>query len=100
MSLRRVRSPAAPKITMMHGSPGFPITCVLVAGIASVTAMASISFQFDVPAELLAHCRQHLLCEGMLLPRAEANKEGCRQHVDRHGFVDRGLDRPATFARV
>src|SRR6185437_12440778 len=54
----------------------------------------------DVPAKAEAHGREHLFPEGVLLPRAEAGIERCGEHVRRDRFLDRGLDRPATFARI
>ena len=54
----------------------------------------------DVSAELEAHRRQQLVLEVRLAARAEALVERGGQHRRRHGFVDRGLDRPAAFAGV
>jgi hypothetical protein len=53
-----------------------------------------------VPAELLAHGRQKLFGEGVILPRPESRVERGRQHVGRHGFFDGRQQRPAAFARV
>ena len=36
----------------------------------------------------------------MLLARAEAHEQRGRQHVGRHGFLDRRLDGPAAFAAI
>ena len=51
-------------------------------------------------AEAQAHGREHLFAEGVLLPRAEAGVERRREHVGRDRFLDRGLDGPATLARI
>ena len=53
-----------------------------------------------VAAELEAHRREQLVLEVRFTARAESLVERGGQHRHRHGFVDRRLDRPATFARI
>src|SRR6516225_6377136 len=53
-----------------------------------------------VPAELVAHGGKELVAERRLAARAEALVERGRKHRRRHGLVDCGFDRPASFARV
>ena len=48
ISLRRVRSPLAPKITMAQGSPGLPIRCCSIAGITSVWTMGVEAVLFSL----------------------------------------------------
>src|SRR6516164_4885178 len=54
----------------------------------------------DMPAELVAHGRQHLAGKIGLAARAEALKECGGQHMCRDRLVDRGLDGPAPLARI
>src|SRR6266513_1389338 len=54
----------------------------------------------DVAAELLAHRREDLLGEGVVLPRSEADVERGGEHVHRDALFDRRHDRPAPLARV
>src|SRR6185312_11925237 len=54
----------------------------------------------EVSAEAEAHGREHLFAEGVLLPRTEASVERRGKHVRRDRFLDRGLDGPATLARI
>ena len=54
----------------------------------------------DVAAEAEAHGREHLFAERVLLPRAETGEQRRREHVRRHRFLDRGLDRPAALAGI
>ena len=51
----------------------------------------------NMPAEAEAHGREHLFAEGMLLPRPEAGEKRGSNHIRRNRFLDRSLDRPATF---
>ena len=53
-----------------------------------------------MPAEALAHRRQHLFRESVLAARAEAGVERGRQHVGRHRLLDRRHDGPAAFAGI
>src|SRR5580704_8519068 len=118
ISLRLVKSPAAPKITMTQGSPGRPTRCGCEVGATAVSSMGCILYQsfqrkslnalrrllagyrFHMSAELLTHGGKYLLCESMFLARTEAGEQGCRKHVNGDGFVNRRLNRPATFAGV
>src|SRR4051794_37819290 len=54
----------------------------------------------DMPAETLAHGGEHLLREGVVLARAEAGVERGREHLRRHGLLDRGHNGPAALARI
>ncbi len=56
--------------------------------------------RLDMSAEPEAHRREHLVAERMLLPRSETGKERRRDHMRRHRFLDRGLDRPAPLAGI
>src|SRR5690242_3639285 len=51
-------------------------------------------------AKLLPHRRQHFLRKRVLLARAEAHKQGGREHVHGNGFVDGSFDGPAAFAGI
>ena len=63
----------------------------------------------DVPAELEAHRREHLVLEVRLAPRAESRVERRREHRRGHGLVDAAMivqrpspesdTRPANFDR-
>src|SRR4051794_5074959 len=53
-----------------------------------------------VAAELEAHRGQELVGELGLAARLEAAEQGGAQHGSGNRFVDRGLQRPATFAGV
>ena len=87
----------APKITSAQGG-----ACRAAAS-ASRPCHASCSpslRRLHVAAELLAHRRQHLLGEGVVLARAEAGVERRGQHLGRHRLLDRRLDRPAALAGI
>src|ERR1700761_1628616 len=60
----------------------------------------SFRFWLDVAAEAEAHGRQHLLAKGMGLARAEPSEERCREHVGGDGFLDGGVNGPATFTGI
>ena len=49
-------------------------------------------------AELIAHRREKLVLELVLVARAEALVKGGGENGREHVFVDRRLDRPAPFA--
>ena len=124
ISLRRVRSPPAPKMTITHGRPGAAAPRAaarrsmssstwlpaLVAGVAALPARGCLAdagapptscrLPARVAAELLAHRRQQLVAEGVILARAEAREQRLGQHRHRHRRLDRRLDRPAAFAGV
>ena len=55
---------------------------------------------FYVPAEAEAHGREHLLSEGVLLPRAKAGVERRGEHACRDRFLDRGLNGPTILAGI
>src|SRR5687768_14751886 len=76
-SLRRVRSPEAPKMTSENGSSSY--------GMAT---------------ELVAEGGEQPVREGVVTARAEPREEGGRDGRRRHGFLDGVLDRPAAFAGV
>src|SRR6267142_3639566 len=118
ISLRAVRSPLAPKMTMMHG-PVCRTTVVRSAGDVRLSSFSRgmgwtvscvdnvfrvdaecLFFQLDVPAKLLAHGAQKLFGKGMVLARAEARIQSRRQHIDGNRRIERGLDRPAAFAGI
>src|SRR5215472_14282876 len=50
--------------------------------------------------EFVAHGGEQLVGECRLAARAETFVERGRKNWSRHGLVDRGLDRPASFPRV
>src|SRR5262245_25771901 len=82
-SLRFARSPAAPKMTITAGptgrANGFTRSRSGPTSTRTVSALIGWlllprrrSGRLDVPAELLAHRREHLLREALVLARAEA----------------------------
>src|SRR6266404_251053 len=108
MSLRRVRSPAAPKITIMQGSAGRPeLRCW---GRESTSACAIhfspelgsflSDYRFDVSAKLLPHGGENLFRESVFLARPKTYEQCGRENIHRHGFVNRGFDCPSAFAGV
>src|SRR3954447_23869208 len=105
MSLRAVRSPVAPKITITQGLAGFAPRPVRpnssftfrLRTVSVILFLRSLrGGRFDVAAKLLPHSRQDLFREGVLLARAEADVERRSQHVGRNGFVDSSIDSPAA----
>src|SRR5687767_15894866 len=76
-SLRRVRSPEAPKMTSENGSSANGMT-----------------------TELVAEGGQQPVRERVLAPRAEAREEGGRDRGRRHRLLDGVLDGPAALAGV
>src|SRR5262245_25051817 len=66
----------------------------------SATAISARGAGLDVAAELVAHGRQELLGEAVLLARAEAGVERGRQHLGRHRLLDGGQHRPAALAGI
>src|SRR4029453_3293121 len=81
------RSPVAPKKTSASEWGTFIMS-------------SSLGGFFQVPAELIAHCRKQFIGEICLAPRAKSLIERCTQNVSRHGLVDGGLDRPTSLPRV
>ena len=75
-----------------HDRPAF--------GLAMSGAGSGMLLRLLVAAEAVAHRREHLLGEGVLLARAEAREERGGQHLGRHRLVDRRLDGPAAFAGI
>src|SRR5436309_10031204 len=103
MSLRFVRSPVAPKITMAHGGAGRAFDSSVLSNVSLATGevMAStLGGVLDVAAELVAHGREHLVTEGVILAGAETIEQRRGEDVDRHRLLDGGLERPPPFARV
>src|SRR5438067_12001593 len=108
MSLRRVRSPAAPKMTIMHGSAGRPGVRIWVRGSTSAWAIDRSpsgafflsDYGFNMSAEFLPHGRKHFLGKRMFLARAEAHEQGGGKHIHGNSFVDGGFDCQAAFARI
>ena len=54
----------------------------------------------NMPAEAEAHRREYFLAKGVLLSRSEAGEECGSNHIRRDRFLDRSLDRPATFTQI
>src|ERR1700678_2323959 len=93
MSRRLARSPAPPKITRTQGSAGFATGSISLF-------RPGLDLGFDVPAELVSHCRQQLVGEAFLFARAEAGIERRGQDIRRDGLFDRRLDGPAALAGI
>src|SRR5215212_9988657 len=53
-----------------------------------------------VTAKTIAHRRQDLFVEGVLLARTKAREQRRGQHFGGHGFVDGGVDGPAPLAGI
>src|SRR5437764_838276 len=109
MSLRPVRSPVAPKITMMQGLAGLaprwlrPKRSLMFRfrTVSVILLFRSLCCRcFYMAAEFLSHRRQDLLRKGVLLTRAEADIERGRQHVRGNGFIDGCVDGPAALPRI
>src|SRR6202011_6245292 len=92
-SSRWVRSPAAPKITRTHGSPGRACGSISRARLWS-------GFGLDMSAEFVAHGREQLVGEARRLARSEAGVERSREDIRRHRFLDRRHDGPAALAGI
>src|SRR6266702_1976521 len=88
-SLRRVRSPDAPKMTMAWGSGGF-----------SAMALAPLLRLHGVAAELVAERGDHLGSVGLVLPGGEPQEQRQRGDGGGHVLVHGGEDRPSPLARV
>src|SRR5258708_792299 len=54
----------------------------------------------EMPAEFVAHGREHPVRKIRLAARAEPFIKGRRQHMGRDPFIDGGLDRPPALAGV
>src|SRR5476649_2863321 len=125
-SLRALRSPVAPKMTMSEGSRTLkssnpsasglwssafaPVTssplCGEVgsarkAGAAGRGPRSSLLFcNHRMPAELVPHHREHLVGERVLHPAAETGEQRLSDDRRGHRLLDRGLHRPPPLARV
>src|ERR687889_2499484 len=107
-SLREVRSPDAPKITMTPGSgtrgslcssrSTFCRTCV--SAIVWLLLLLGCGFLDRVSAELAAQGGYYLHGEGILLTGLETGEEGAGDGVGGDGLVYSFEDRPAPLARV
>src|SRR5438445_738651 len=98
--MRVVRSPDAPKITIMQRSAMRPLSAFCGFSAMVQVLLLARGVLLDVSSELLAHRRQHLLGERMILPRAEPHVKGRCENVRGHGFFEGRLYRPATLARI
>src|SRR5579883_3042118 len=102
MSLRLVRSPDAPKMTMRQG-PGLEIGRSAAASWGAGSFWRSMSASrllFRVAAEFLAHRRKDAVGEIGLPSRREALEERRADHGRGHALVDGRQRRPAALARV
>src|SRR5215218_4479445 len=107
-SLRAVRSPEAPKITMTPGSGTRGSLCssrrtfcrTCVSAIVSLLLLLGGGLFDRVATELAAQGGYDLHGEGVFLPGGEAGEEGAGDGVNRHGLVYGFEDRPASLARV
>src|SRR5215212_8302849 len=99
-SLRRARSPVAPKMTSVVGWTGRRSRPSL-SGLAWDSAVALMSLPRDgVPAELRAQRREHAVGEVAVAAAVEPRVEGGGDDRRRHVLVHRVLDRPAPLPRV
>src|SRR5919109_1614936 len=89
-SVRRVRSPDAPKITTACGSAGFK-AIALLALLLGADGMA---------AELLAQRRDHFRRVRLVLPRREPREEGKRGDRSRDVLAHRREHRPPALPRI
>src|SRR5712692_11056731 len=108
ISLRLVRSPPAPKITMTQGGAGWasPGLCasadaILVSPFSGprparrshclcrcAAGVLTAGRFFHVPAELLPHRGEDLLREGVLLARAETRVQRLGEHRGGHRLLN------------
>src|SRR5947209_15460866 len=103
MSLRRVRSPEAPKMTMVHGSGVRARRMPRRRGFSAVTAAAMrllLHSLHGVAAEFVAQGGDDLGAEVLFLARDEALQQRDRDDGRRHVMVDGVLHRPASLARI
>ena len=64
-------------------------------------AAAGVAHFFSAwPPKAESHRRQHLVLEDVLIARSESLEQCGGEHVRGHALVIRGLQRPASFARV
>src|SRR6516225_1473259 len=108
ISLRLVRSPVAPKITMTHGpaAVGASTWFVFIGGLPVVWAVPAWAwpsvpgFLLEVTTELKAHRGQKLVCEIRFASRRKALIQSRRQHWRGCGRLNRGENCPATLAGI
>src|SRR6266852_8956326 len=107
MSLRLVRSPVAPKITMTQGAAtGFSCTwlmrdCPLPGqGACQFAALRRSRFLFRMAAELEAHGRQDLGGKVAFTSRQESLVERFGEHGSGRARFDPGENGPAAFAGI
>src|SRR4051794_22410736 len=104
-SLRRARSPLAPKSTMTWSS-GVGIASAWGPAVSRAVGPpkgasdSATGRALHVAAELLAHRREDLAGEVGLPTRGEALEERGGEHAGGHALLDRRLDRPPALARV
>src|SRR5215213_11834774 len=107
-SLRAVRSPEAPKITMTPGSGTRGSLCssrsmscrTCVSAIVWLLLLLCGRLFDRVPAELAAQGGYDLHGEGVLLAGGETGEEGACYGIRRHVLCDRLEDGPASLAGV
>src|SRR5437868_15224051 len=111
MSLRRVRSPEAPKMTSTHDSPlangviagrtrGVASTIVLIDFLRVSSQLTLGGCFLQMSAEPVAHGRKQFVLIVSLAAGREALVQCCRQDGNWHGFINCGLDGPAAFTGV
>src|SRR3954452_14691527 len=104
-SLRRARSPLAPKSTMTWSS-GVGIASAWgpaasrAVGPPKGASDSATGRAIHMAAELLAHRREDLAGEVRLPARFEALEERGGEHAGGHALLDRRLDRPPALTRV
>src|SRR5258706_1489370 len=107
MSLRLVRSPVAPKITITQGAAiGFSCTWLMRdrpfpgQGAFQFAALRRSRFLFRVAAELEAHSRQDLGSKVAFASRQESLVERFGEHGSGRARFDPGENGPAAFTRI
>src|SRR6266850_8111691 len=107
MSLRLVRSPVAPKITITQGAAiGFSWTWLMRdrpfpgQGAFQFAALRRSRFLFRVAAELEAHSRQDLGSKVAFASRQESLVERFGEHGSGRARFDPGENGPAAFTRI
>src|SRR5258706_15534696 len=107
ISLRLVRSPVAPKITMTQGAAiGFSWTWLMRdrpfpgQGTLAFAALRQSRFLFRVAAELEAHGRQNLGGKVAFASRQESLVERFGEHGSGCARLDAGENGPAAFAGI
>src|SRR6266436_9420851 len=107
MSLRLVRSPVAPKITITQGAAiGFSWTWFMSdcpfpgQGTRAFAALRRSRFLFRVAAKLEAHGRQNLGSEVAFASRQESFVKRFGEHGSGRARLDAGENGPAAFAGI